>query len=82
MNGKQKTVIWIAIIVIVFMFLIPPWDVRYLKGGPATQDLGHALKKPDHHLSPAVDVDTSRLALQIVVVAGIAAALVLVFKDK
>lgn len=87
MRRLQIVILWLGIIAIVGMCLVPPWTVRVYRDRPLRRGVGYHLlfSPPDSPDHPHYDskyrgwdwrVDTTRLAIQCIGVAIVAAGLI------
>jgi hypothetical protein len=80
MNQSQKNIVIAAVIIAVLMCANPPWSFTNSHGASFSRGYGFVLDGPPDGL--VADVNVQMLAIQLVVVAGGALALVQAFKDK
>ena len=90
MSPKQKTILWIGIVLIVIMGLYPPWIITGSWQGGQTENPGGYYfltnpPTPDYKETtgiPGAKVDFSRLVIQWIIVVVIAGGLIISVRSK
>ena len=85
MNSRQKTALWIGIIIIVIMGIYPPWEYTFGKEyvPKITLPGGYwPIYGPPKPEGAGTEIDFSRLLIQWIMVALVTGGTIVTLKDK